>query len=76
MKKDKGDLIILENDKEYVCFDKITAQGIDYLYLMSNFKPLEIRFAKVINEEEIEIIYSQEEKEKVLKLFENKQNNE
>ena len=76
MKKDKGDLIILENGKEYVCFDKIMSEGIDYLYLMSNFKPLEIRFAKVINEDEIEIIYNQEEKEKILKLFENKQNNE
>ena len=71
MSQNKGDLIILENDKEYVCFEKITFEGIEYLYLMSNFKPLEIRFAKVIGENEIEIIYNQEEKEKVFKLFKN-----
>ena len=69
MSQNKGDLIILENHKEYVCFEKITFEGIEYLYLMSNFKPLEIRFAKVIKEDEIEIIYNQEEKEKLGKLF-------
>ena len=43
---------------------------------MSNFKPLEIKFAKLLNtnstELELEIINNQEEKEKVLELFKNK----
>ena len=69
MKKDKGDLILLENDKQYVCFEKAISNGIEYLFLMSNFKPLEIRFAKVIGEDELEIIYDPEEKERVFKLF-------
>ena len=44
MKIEAGELITLSNNKEYVCFSTLEDNGVDYVYLMSNFKPLEIRF--------------------------------
>jgi len=75
MKIESGEIITLSNNKEYICCSTVTDGGVDYVYLMSNFKPLEIRFAKqkiVDGEIEITIINEQEEKQKVLKLFQEK----
>lgn len=72
MKIGIGELITLSNNKEYVCFDTLTYNGADYVYLMSNFKPLEIKFGVQIlqdNQINIRIINNQEEKQKVLSLF-------
>ena len=41
-----GETAILEDNKEFVCFGRIIEQTIDYVYLISNYKPLEIKFAK------------------------------
>lgn len=78
MKIGVGELITLSNNKEYICFDTITYNGIDYVYLMSNFKPLEIKFGvQVISNGQIniKIINNQNEKQMVLKLFEHKNQN-
>lgn len=75
MKIETGEIITLSNNKEYICFSTLADNGVDYLYLMSNFKPLEIRFAiqKVVNNEiEIEIINDYDEKQRILKLFQEK----
>lgn len=75
MKIETGEIITLSNNKEYICFSTLTDNGIDYLYLMSNFKPLEIRFAiqKIVNNEiVIEIINDFNEKQRILKLFQEK----
>lgn len=72
MKLEVGELITLDNNKEYVCFSKINDNGIDYVYLISNFKPIEIRFAieKTNNNDvELEIINNQEQKQYVYNLF-------
>jgi len=72
MKIQSGEIIKLSNNKEYICCGTVADNGIDYVYLMSNFKPLEIKFARqaIVNDEiEITVIGSKEEKEKVLKLF-------
>lgn len=76
MKIGVGELITLSNNKEYICFGTASDNGIDYVYLMSNFKPLEIRFGAqtiVDGQIQIRIINNQAEKEKVLGLFQ--QNN-
>ena len=76
MKIGVGELITLSNNKEYICFGTASDNGIDYVYLMSNFKPLEIRFGAqtiIDGQIQIRIINNQAEKEKVLGLFE--QNN-
>ena len=72
MKLEVGELITLDNNKEYVCFSEINDNGIDYVYLISNFKPIEIRFAieKTNNNDvELEIINNQEQKQYVYNLF-------
>ena len=70
-----GETAVLENGKEYVCFASLEENGIDYVYLVSNFKPLEVRFAKqVINNDELllEIVQEQTLKEHLLELFKDK----
>lgn len=67
-----GETAVLEDGKEYVCFASLEENGIDYVYLVSNFKPLEVRFAKqVITDEELllEIVQDQTLKEHLLELF-------
>ena len=69
---EKGEIIEIE-DKEYICVNTIKDEDTIYLYLMSNFKPLDIKFAKQLDIDDenakIEIINNKEEKEKVLNLF-------
>lgn len=69
---ENGEIINLEG-KEYICVNSILDNGITYLYLMSNFKPLEIRFAKLLSisddDLKIEIVTDNAEKVKVLNLF-------
>ena len=70
-----GEVAVLENDKEYVCFANLTENGVDYVYLVSNFKPLEVRFAKQILENgelRLEIIEDQELKQHLFELFQEK----
>lgn len=75
MKLEAGEIVTLDNGKEYICFAGLENQGIDYIYLMSNFKPLEIRFAiqRIVNNEvELEIINDPTQKQRVWELFEKK----
>lgn len=70
-----GETAVLEGGKEYVCFASLEENGVDYVYLVSNFKPLEVRFAKqIINNGELllEIVQDQALKEHLLELFKNK----
>lgn len=70
-----GETAVLENGKEYICFASLEENGIDYVYLVSNFKPLEVRFAKqTINNGELllEIVQEQALKEHLLELFKDK----
>lgn len=74
MKIEVGEAITLDNNKEYICVDTIIYNGNDYLYLISNFKPVEVMFAKeeIINGEiEITEIEEQNLKLKLLELFQN-----
>ena len=70
-----GETAVLENGKEYVCFASLEENGVDYVYLVSNFKPLEVRFAKqIINNGDLllEIVQDQALKEHLLELFKDK----
>ena len=67
-----GEVCELDNGKEYIVFSLIEYNGYDYVYLMSNFKPLEVRFAKQIvgdNDFSIEIINNHDQKVEVLQMF-------
>lgn len=69
---ENGEIINLEG-KEYICVTSVVDNGVIYLYLMSNFEPLEIRFAKQLaisdDDLKIEIVTDDAEKVKVLNLF-------
>lgn len=74
MKIEVGEAITLDNNKEYICVDTIIYNGNDYLYLISNFKPIEVMFAReeILNGEiEITEIEEQNLKLKLLELFQN-----
>lgn len=65
-----GETAVMEDGKEYVCFGQIEEDGADYVYLVSNSKPLEVRFAKqmvVDNAVQLEIV---EDKDLKLRLYE------
>ena len=58
-----GETAVLEDGTEYVCFARLEENGNDYVYLVSNFKPLKVRFAKqniVDGELRLDIIQNQE----------------
>ncbi len=67
-----GETAVLEDGKEYVCFASLEENGVDYVYLVSNFKPLEVRFAKqIVNDGQLllEIVQDQALKEHLLESF-------
>lgn len=67
-----GEILTLENDKEYIVVAKDKYQEKDYLFLMSNFTPVEVRFAKeLVNGEDVklEIVNNQNEKMELMKIF-------
>lgn len=67
-----GDVAVLEDGKKFVVFKAANHNGFDYVYLMSNFKLLEVKFAKQIPDGDgikLEIVADQAEKEELLNLF-------
>lgn len=71
-KVETGEIIELENGKEYICFSALQDAGEDYIFLMSNFKPLEVRFARQYEEGGeimLEIVNEQAKKQRLLELF-------
>ena len=70
MKFVKGEIIGLENNKEYICLDCVSEGNKDYYYLLSNFKPVEVRFAKIENDSDIiEIIHEPNQVKELLEMF-------
>lgn len=68
----ESEILTLDNNEEYICVARIEDNENSYLALISNAKPVSFRFAKEIVDGDditLEIIYDQEEKEKVLKLY-------
>lgn len=77
MNFEEGELITLESGKEYLIVSTINFENNNYVYLFSNFKPLEIKLGKQINENgetKIEMITTKEEKEQIMQLFTDKLN--
>ena len=65
-----GEIIELNEGREFICFAKTTVDGKVYIWLVSNFKPVEVSFARILDEEDkIELIGNQEEKEKIFQAF-------
>lgn len=74
-----GETAVLENGKEYVCFASLEENGESYVYLVSNFKPLEVRFAKqtlVNGVLQLEIVQEPNLKQHLYELFKIKMGNQ
>ena len=73
MEIEKGELITLENNKEYVCFGRATAEnGKNYVYLMTTSEPVEICFGEEIVEGEgvrVRILGTKEENQIAVEAF-------
>ena len=70
-----GEVAVIDNGKEYIVFQTLEKDGKDYVYLVSNFKPLEVKFAVqeiVDGELLLRVVESQEEKEQLLEEFQTK----
>lgn len=70
-----GETAVLEDGREYTCFANLNDNGKDYVFLMSNFKPLEIKFAEqriIDGDLQIQIVANQELKVKLLNKFKEK----
>jgi len=67
-----GETIVLEDGKEFICFSSIQENGEDYVYLVSDFKPLEVKFAKQVyinGELNLQIVEDQATKEHLYSIF-------
>ena len=71
MNLEEGHIINIEN-KEYICISSKLYNGELYYLLMSNSKPIDIKFSKKVQtdtENQLEIINNIEEKQMLLELF-------
>lgn len=67
-----GESIKLDNNKEYVCFFELEDSGVNYLYLVTQTKPVEVKFAKYRFDDgtdSITIIGDKKEKQAVFEMF-------
>ena len=67
-----GEILTLDNDKEFVCVGVEKYKDANYLFLVSNFTPIEVRFAReIINNGgvDLEIVNNQQEKMELMQLF-------
>lgn len=74
----KGEGCELDNGKNYIVYSQVEYNGNDYVYLISNFTPVEIRFAKQYieaGELKLELVTDSEEKQTLLAIF-NEKNSE
>ena len=71
MNLEEGQIIEIDNN-EYICVSSKYHQNEIYYFLMSNFKPINVKFARKIennNEIKLEIINNIEQKQTLLQLF-------
>lgn len=69
---EQGEIIELDNNLEYVVMAVTEYKGDSYVFLLSNFKPVDVMFAKQIpTEEQVEltIVEDRETKEALLEIF-------
>ena len=67
-----GESVVLDNNKEYLCFKNITVDNHDYVYLITMNKPAEVAFAeqKLVDDNlTLEIINDPDFKQYLYRLF-------
>ncbi len=74
-----GEIVEIEDGKEYICYCQFQEGDNDYVFLVSNFKPVEVRFAKQEirnNQLQFDFVSDQQEKLHLLEVFQQKFNND
>ena len=72
MKLEKGEIITLSNNKDYIVVSTVSDNNIDYVYLMTTTKPVEVKFGKQIIDNgniKVSIVNDYDEKQRILNLF-------
>lgn len=70
--------IIELNGKRYICYKTAIYSDVKFVYLISESKPIEMKFAKEINQEgelKMEIINNPDEKAFAMSLFDTEEGN-
>ena len=67
-----GEIATVEENKEFICLAAKELNGSNYVYLISNYKPLEVRFCKQYIDNgvlKMDIITDPDLKKELLNLF-------
>ncbi len=67
-----GEIATLEENKEFICLAAKNLNGNNYVYLISNYKPLEVRFCRQYIDNgvlKMDIITDPNLKKELLELF-------
>lgn len=76
MKKlEKGEVVVLENNEQYICCKRIKYQNKEYIYLLTVKRPYKVKFAEEIIDDDLKLIFVENEdlKEELLKIVKEKQ---
>lgn len=77
MEVEKGEIIMLSDNKEYVCLSAFRVEGKKYLYLMTTKEPVEFCFVEetvMENGIKMRMVGSREEKHKLFELLKSQVN--
>lgn len=73
MEIERGEIVTLENGREYVCFGRAVAENQKtYLYLMTTTEPIEVCFGEEIITEvgvQVRVLGNKDEKQIALEAF-------
>lgn len=68
MKLENGEIITLDDNKDYIVLKQLINENIDYVYLVTAQKPIEVLVAK-LNDMDLIPITDDFELKKVIELF-------
>lgn len=68
MKLENGEIITLDNDKDYIVLKQLIIENTNYIYLVTAQKPVEVLIAR-IDEDILNPVTNEEELQKVINLF-------
>lgn len=73
MNLDEGQIVTLDNNKDYIVVKSVVFNETTYVYLMTDRKPLEVLIVKlqdVDGSQILKVVDSKEELEEIINLFE------